>query len=388
MSVNVLEFNEIAGEINTLRNTTLPNAKTTTAVTANAAGTACGGALSVSVAAKQCNYGVRLTCDLQTRPWDCQSWASIPTIVALDGFKVCDASGSEAANQMRCGATCSWVVPPGVTTARFQAWGAGAGSHNMCCCGGGMWGGSGAYASVILPVTPGATYTICSGCAYCCMMRSEGPTGGAGSPSYVTGPGLCNFCADGGDPSPWCWLQRATSRSDGYCVIMNAQNYYNKVSYKGTYYGWCMCGGGGFCWSNSCSGRDAIPFTTSCRTWYGCVHAPTKGCHFVIGAPGMFNSANMGSGYDGDRKAENYDGAYTEYCLQLTHPPIVNLTCDVCSWGICAGATCAGCFGKIQCGVFPYPSRGGRATYVGGGCDNCGGSYGGMGMVCVQWNKE
>ena len=173
MSVNVLEYNEFAGEINTLRNTTLPNAKTATAVTANAAGTNCGGALSVSVAAKQCNYGVRLTCDLQTRPWDCQSWASIPTIVALDGFKVCDASGSEASNQMRCGATCSWVVPPGVTTARFQAWGAGAGSHNMCCCGGGMWGGSGAYASVIFPVTPGATYTICSGCAYCCMNFSE-----------------------------------------------------------------------------------------------------------------------------------------------------------------------------------------------------------------------
>ena len=49
MSVNVLEFNEIAGEINTLRNTTLPNAKTTTAVTANAAGTACGGALNNEV---------------------------------------------------------------------------------------------------------------------------------------------------------------------------------------------------------------------------------------------------------------------------------------------------------------------------------------------------
>jgi hypothetical protein len=388
MSVNVLQYNELVGEINTLRNTTLPNAIATTTATATTAGTNCGAALSMQNACKQANYGIRLTCSLQMEPWDCTNWAAIPSINAVNGFQVCDVSASEAAGQLRCGATCTWIVPPGVTTARFQVWGAGAGSHNMCCCGGGMWGGSGAYASVILPVTPGSSYTICAGCAQCCFMQDAGPTAGAGSPSWVTGPGLCNFCADGGEPSPYCWLQRATGRpGSGMCVIMNAQNYTNKVN-KGTSYGWCMCGGGGFCWGNQCSGRDAIPFTTSCRTWYGCVTNPARGCHFVIGAPGMFNSANFGSNYNRADRRQEYDGASNEFCLILTHPPIVNLTCETCTWGACAGATCRGCFGNVRCGVFPFPSRGGRATMVGGGCDNMGGGYGAAGMVCVQWNME
>jgi hypothetical protein len=388
MSVNVLEYNEFADDINTLRNTTLPNARTATAVTATAAGANCGGALSLQNACKQANYGIRLTCNLQMEPWDCTNWAAIPSITPLDGFRVCDVSGSEAPNQLRCGATCTWIVPPGVTTARFQVWGAGAGSHNNCCCGGGMWGGSGAYSSVILPVTPGNSYTICAGCAMCCMMQEAGPTQGAGSSSWVTGPGLCNFCADGGEPSPYCWLLRATGRpGSGQCVVMNAQNFQNKVN-KGTNYGWCMCSGGGLCWGNTCSGRDAIPFTTSCRTWYGCVTNPARGCHFVIGAPGMFNSANFGGSYNRADRRQEYDGASNEFCLILTHPPIVNLTCETCTWGACAGATCAGCFGNVRCGVFPWPSRGGRATMVGGGCENRGGGYGAAGMVCVQWNRE
>lgn len=379
MSVNVLEYNELANEFNTLRNTTLPNAKTATAACALLAGSNCGGLLSLGVNAKMTGYPIRLGCDLQVRPWNCDSWASIPSISVVDGFKVCDVSASEAANQLRCGATCTWTVPAGVTTARFQIWGAGAGSHNMCCCGGGMWGGSGAYASAIVPVTPGSQYIICAGCAQCCWMQSAGPTAGGGSSSWVTGPNLSNFCADGGDPSPYCWLQRAHGRgtASGYCVIMNAQSYCTKVS-KGTVYGWCMCSGGGFCWSNTCSGRDSIPFTTSCRMWYGTVSNPTKSCHFVIGAPGMFNAANLAAN----------PGGSNEGCMYLTHPPIVNLTCECCSVYMNSGNTCCGRLGNVQCNVFTWPSRGGYPTSVSGGTDNLGGGYGAAGMVCVQWNKE
>lgn len=384
MSVNVLEYNEFVGDINTLRNTTLPAAKTTYAAKAQVDGANCGGALSLTTACKQANYGIRLTCDLQLKPWDCRSWGSIPSLVTIDGgLKVCDASGSAAANQIRCGASCSWTVPAGVTTARFQVWGAGAGSHNMCCCGGGMWGGSGAYSSVILPVTPGDTYTVCAGCAYCCNMRDAGATAGSGASSYVTGPGLCNFCADGGEANTYCLYPRHGMTS-GYCTHRN-NSMVCSIESKGTVYGWCMCSGGGWCWSNTCVGRPSLPFITSCRTWYGCVTAPTKSCHFVIGAPGMFNSINM-SGGDGNSTG---DGSYNEYCMLVTHPPIVNLTCDCCAQWIYAGNTCAGsCYGHIYNGVFPFPSRGGYPSSVGGGCDNCGGGIAGGGMVCIQWNKE
>ena len=386
MSVNVLEYNEFAGEINTLRNTTLPAAKTCYANIAAVQGGACGTSLSLLVGCKQANYPKRLTCDLQVKPWDCRTWANIPSLNTVDGsIKVCDVSASACANQLRCGATCTWTVPAGVTTARFQVWGAGAGSHNMCCWGGGMFGGSGAYASVILPVTPGAVYTTCAGCAYCCFMQSAGPTAGAGSASWVTGPGLCNFCADGGESNMYCMLLRHYDAAGGYCVLMNPSTADDKAA-RGTVYGWCMCDGGGWCWSNTCSGRNSLPFITSCRTWYGCLTAPTKGCHFVIGAPGMFNSVNMGGGGDGDSQP---NGQSNEVCMCLIHPPVVNLTCDCFGHRMNSSATCAAsCHGFVHCGCFPFPSRGAYPSSVAGGCDNCGGGWGAAGMVCIQWNKE
>lgn len=383
MSVNVLEYNEAIEQVNTLRNTTLPAQRTCFINLANTNGRNAGQALAIANACKQANFGIRLTCDLQTRPWDCRSWSSIPTLNnPLGTIRVCDATTSCAAGQLRCGATCTWTVPSNATFARFQVWGAGAGSHNMCCCGVGLWGGSGAYASVILPVTPGSQYIMCAGCAQCCIMRDAGPTSGGGCSSWVTGPGLCNFCADGGEASMYCMLLRSFGGTGGYCVLSNVGGLINKCN-KGTVYGYCMCSGGGFCWNNNCSGRDAIPFTTSCRTWYGCVTNPSRGCHFVIGAPGMFNSVNTACTGDG------VDGWQSEVCLSLTHPPIVNLTCDACCRSLSVSTTCAAsCHGHIHCGVFPFPSRGGAPSMVGGGCDNCGGGIAGGGLVIVEWNGE
>jgi hypothetical protein len=324
---------------------------------------------------KQNTYGIFAACGLYSTPWCCCYWATIPDLPAgsvTGNLTVCDPSGN-----YRCGVCCGWTVPAGVTYARFQIWGAGAGSHNMCCCGGGMWGGSGAYASVILPVTPGNVYTICSGCAYCCYMQSAGPTVGAGCASYVVGPGLYNFCAEGGEPNPYCGLQRAqgldgqTATFDGRCMIMNASTRGNKIG-KGTTYGWCMCGGGGFCWGTGCSGNDALPYTTSIKSFYGSVTNPTKACHYVIGANGMFNSINQTT-------------SYTEGCKYLTHPPIVNFCCATCSVYMNAGLTCCGASINAVNGYFQLPGRGGGPSSVAGGCDNCGGGIGTMGLVCVTW---
>ena len=110
-----------------------------------------------------------------------------------NGFCVCNGAG----NYWRCGQGCTWTVPSGVTCARFQIWGPGSSSGSSCCCGIGMPGTSGAYASVILPVTAGSQYTMCAGCAYCCYGCFTNVQ--AGSDTYVQGPGLSNFCAQGGD---------------------------------------------------------------------------------------------------------------------------------------------------------------------------------------------
>jgi hypothetical protein len=244
-----------------------------------------------------------------------------------------------------------------------------------------MWGGSGAYASVILPVTAGCQYTICAGCAACCTTTDAGSGAVPGCASYVTGFGLCNFCAEGGESSPYGWLQRASPAmsGQGICVIMNNGGYINR-GIKSTIYGWCMCNGGGFCW-NTCSGRDVIPFSTSCKTWYGCITNPNKGCHFVIGAPGMFNSMNTTAAGDG------WDGWTSDVCSTVTHPPIVNLTCDTCC-KVMGGVSCGGIVQHIHCGVFPFPSRGGASTSATGGVGNCAGGVGGGGMVIVEWNGE
>lgn len=116
-----------------------------------------------------------------------------------------------------CGATCqeystgneyyqypSWCVPNGVCDVIFEMWGAGGGGGSSCCCSRGIPAGSGAYAWKRLQ---GSAY---AGCAYqieigesgCGRMGSQcGDPGGA---TYITGPGLSNFCADGGGAGCSC----------------------------------------------------------------------------------------------------------------------------------------------------------------------------------------
>ena len=148
-------------------------------------------------------------------------WCKIPQNPATgswtSGFKVCETS-----NYKRCNASCTWTVPAGTTCARFQVWGAGGGSGTSCCCGGSPNGGSGAYASIIMPVTAGQAYTLCAGCAYCCYTERSQMTAD-GCPSYVTGQGLTNFCADGGESNIYCESRdrrhMAAWEQNGYCAF-------------------------------------------------------------------------------------------------------------------------------------------------------------------------
>ena len=113
-----------------------------------------------------------------------------------------------------CGNCCLWTVPAGATRATFEVWsggGGGAGGIRCCCCKHSVGGAGGNYAIKSIAVTPGDQYTICAGGTYRCNQVRQ-CNGGMGCSSYVTGPGLSNFCAQGGCGGILCegdaWGQR------------------------------------------------------------------------------------------------------------------------------------------------------------------------------------
>src|SRR5690606_11223133 len=57
----------------------------------------------------------------------------------------------------------TFTAPAGVTSITVEAWGAGGGGSSITNFGGGGGGGGGAYASSVIPVTPGTSYNIVVG---------------------------------------------------------------------------------------------------------------------------------------------------------------------------------------------------------------------------------
>jgi hypothetical protein len=110
-----------------------------------------------------------------------------------------------------------WVIPTGVSKAKFELWGGGGHGAGASCCQMGAPGGSGAYAHKEIDVTPGERYVLCLGNYehFCCTHRaccsgmspstiSQGcmikQIGHKGATAWVSGSGLTNFCAEGGNP--------------------------------------------------------------------------------------------------------------------------------------------------------------------------------------------
>jgi hypothetical protein len=170
------------------------------------------------------------------------------------------------------------------------------------------------------------------------------------------------------------WLYRAAQGANGgiggYCIIQNNSNCGKLSTIAG--YGYCMCGWGGFFWNDQCDSNSLFCTpTTSCRMYYGNVTNATKACHFVIGAPGMFNSMLTAS------TGEPY--------RYFVSPPIVNLTTTTCSscylFTTQGGGSCNGLWNQ---GAYQFPGRGGIGGNTCAGTMTYGG-YGAAGMVCVTW---
>ena len=296
-------------------------------------------------------------------------WCLIPTLPATGaawttGLKVCRCAGSSNWNYGSC---CAWTVPAGVTCARFQLWGAGAGSGYGCCCAFTPFGGTGAYASVIMPVTAGNTYTLCAGCAHCCSIQPGfGVVNGyPGCPSYVTGTGLSNFCAEGGESSLGCQLltRCICGIVSGYCMFL----------------GGCVCNNNSVCWHDSIQGGgqggvgapsgccfdNMFPMMSSCRTYYGSATTGT-----IYGIRGSYGSIAL-----------NCNGT-----IRVQHPPIYGFASSSCCCCIITTNYGGGCCFGAAAGYMQIPGAGGFANFKCGG--NTSGSYGDRGksgMVCVSY---
>ena len=116
-----------------------------------------------------------------------------------------DAFGATGCNYARDFQT--WCVPPGISSAKIQLWGAGgqAGGWAGAACAVSPPASSGAFAEKIITVTPGECYQIHIGRGHCSTScaNPQDMYDNDGTPSWncstwVAGTGLTNFCAEGG----------------------------------------------------------------------------------------------------------------------------------------------------------------------------------------------
>jgi len=151
----------------------------------------------------------------------------------------------------------SWTVPANVTRATFEIWGGGGGGGAKCCCNcyhTGPGGAPGGFAKVAITVAPGAAYAICVGAG---GMQCVGGTcgnhwccyGNPGCTTYVTGAGLSNFCATGGEGGNnscfyycGCFITSGASYGADY-VICSGAGMVGGTS-DSNYMSWHTAGGG------------------------------------------------------------------------------------------------------------------------------------------------
>ena len=121
----------------------------------------------------------------------------------------------------------NWRAPQGTTFVRFDIWGGGGSGAGSCCCMMGFPGGAGAWAyrtlcSKDVGDLSGCPFEFCLGSGGCCANNGQAPmTGYFGCKTYVTGFGLCNFCAEGGGPGmSFCQL----SHNCCFCYSTDGQN--------------------------------------------------------------------------------------------------------------------------------------------------------------------
>ena len=309
----------------------------------------------------------------KTTPWDTSNWSSLPLLGSgsLSSYSVAGSlcvRGNDA--YMAQGNNYIWTVPGGASVAQFQVWGPGSGTGRGCCCGGHPFGVSGAYATTVIYVEPGDTYTVCAAAPINCMQNNSSTPAQApaANASFVTGTGLTNFCAAGACHNLnrnicmrriiCCNNSLGVARS--MCCRWQAPNC--------TTSGACTCNNGlDYCFTSSCASCSIIPRIPDCdTTFYGTVFG-------INGFQGETCFDTNHYGYD-----------TTGPNISPTHTAQPNSCC--CSgWtsGSCWGSLCQACFGRLC-----YPGAAGFRTHLMGGslgAANCCGDRGRAGMVKISW---
>jgi len=296
---------------------------------------------------------------LSSCPTDTSNWSLLPLLEDPVGCLCVYDSGS---GHLRCGQCCNWTVPAGASKAQFQLWGAGGGTANGMCCAGNSFGSTGAFATVIIDVNPGDSYTLCAGCAYCCYAYCSAANYTTGDTTYVNGNNLSGLCAMGG-------------RSRISCTMKDYHGSISQCRWRGDNSsdssGPCLCESASwYCFDNSCATCGTIPFVpSSTQTFKG---SATGGN--VYGLPSIAGGGCL------DRNNYGYH----------THPPLIgpchtpqssSCCCQTFSSGsCCGGCRCRTCFGRMC-----YPGAGGFGTHMMGGSMYWYGDAGRGGMVRVTW---
>lgn len=283
-------------------------------------------------------------------------------------LKVCDSSWKYGHGP----ATCTWTVPAGATTAKFQAWGAGKGTNPACCCGGAPFGVTGSYSEIVIKVTAGDTYTVCAGCScskYCCSNDEPG----RGCASGVTGPGICCLNADG------------AHQNGGNCGALNSVRVNigsggNCRRYQQpwcTDSGPCWCSYGEYCFDNSCATCGQVPVAPDCCNHNYCSCATTA-CKIVDGV--CYGHRGIVGG--GCLDTNNYGWH--------ARPPIINSD-DGSHWDCTQGCYCGSFSSNCCCGGCQgkdwdwHPGHGGSYTHTMGGNNTHKADTGRAGMVQISW---
>ena len=281
-------------------------------------------------------------------PQGSASWTS--------GFKTCDDTG-----WYRCGRNCTWYVPGGATKARFQIWGSGGSAGSGCCCGGSTNGGTGAYASVTIPVQSGWCYNLCSGCAYCCYVERTQSTQD-GYPSYVQGCHLTNFCAEGGESNRYCEMRDRCHR--GPHTISSCKGLYG-----------CICNTG----TDYCSHQNETPGVGYPNGFRDAVYQPARSTKTAFG------TSDQAPVYIIPGQWSYLRWQFGNYGTCFKHPGVYgfpdNSCC--CSEHYNEGTGC--CYQACYCSHKRYPGLGSYGYSTCGGDTSGCSDVGSFGMVCVSY---
>ena len=127
------------------------------------------------------------TSKFYANPQDPSGWCGIKQLCDYGAVTCTFCVFNNQGGRFQCGQCCQFTVPAGITRVQFSIQAPGGPAKMTNCCGVSGHGPSGSFLQTILCVSEGDTFTICSGCAYCCYPYCCNYTLYQSCPSFVCG---------------------------------------------------------------------------------------------------------------------------------------------------------------------------------------------------------